>query len=48
MTLTLGSVRENHDPARFIVARATTADRLRASLDRLADLAEGPAEGPRD
>jgi uncharacterized protein YndB with AHSA1/START domain len=29
------------DPGRFARARATTADRLRASLDRLAALAEG-------
>jgi uncharacterized protein YndB with AHSA1/START domain len=29
------------DENRFAVARATTADRLRASLDRLASLAEG-------
>jgi len=36
------------DPGRFQRARATTADRLRASLDLLAALAEGtaPAEGP--
>ncbi|MGD0243209.1 MAG: alpha/beta fold hydrolase [Streptosporangiaceae bacterium] len=32
------------DRGRFVVARATTADRLRASLDRLAALAEGPEE----
>ena len=31
------------DPGRFQRARATTADRLRASLDLLAALAEGPA-----
>jgi len=31
------------DPGRFWRARATTADRLRASLDRLASLAEEPA-----
>ena len=31
------------DPDRFGRARATTPDRLRASLDRLAALAEGPA-----
>jgi uncharacterized protein YndB with AHSA1/START domain len=31
------------DPGRLQRARATTADRLRASLDRLAALAEGPA-----
>ena len=30
------------DPGRFVVARATTADRLRSSLDRLAALAEEP------
>ena len=30
------------DETRFAAARATTADRLRASLDRLAGLAEGP------
>ena len=30
------------DETRFARARATTADRLRASLDRLAGLAEGP------
>jgi pimeloyl-ACP methyl ester carboxylesterase len=36
------------DPGRFGRARATTADRLRSSLDRLADLAEGgaAADGP--
>ena len=36
------------DPGRFQRARATTADRLRASLDLLAARAEGaaPAEGP--
>ena len=30
------------DPKRFVVARATRADKLRASLDRLAALAEAP------
>ena len=30
------------DPKRFVVARATTADKLRASLGRLAALAEAP------
>jgi hypothetical protein len=34
------------DPKRFERARATTADRLRASVDRLADLAE-PITRPR-
>ena len=34
------------DPQRFERARATTADRLRASVDRLADLAaRGPDPG---
>ena len=36
MTLTRGSIREN----RFARARATTAERLQASLDRLAALVE--------
>jgi uncharacterized protein YndB with AHSA1/START domain len=38
------------DQGRFARARATTADKLQASLDRLAALAEGPqrpAPGPR-
>lgn len=32
------------DPQRFARARATTAGKLRASLERLADLAAGPGE----
>ncbi|ALG86748.1 SRPBCC family protein [Gordonia phthalatica] len=34
---------ELHDPKREVRARATTADKLRASIDRLAALAEGGA-----
>lgn len=37
---------ELRDEKRLGRARATTADRLQASLDRLASLAEGPATGP--
>lgn len=37
---------ELRDEKRLGRARATTADRLQASLDRLASLAEGPETGP--
>lgn len=33
-----------NDPDRLARARATTADRLRASIDRLAAIAEGPTQ----